>query len=64
MPLTTFQKEVLTVLASNRSEESHFAGGVVLNAPEDSARFSNDFDIFHDHVSQSESEPGGGYGGD
>ena len=48
MPLTAFQKEVLAVLASNRSEESHFAGGVVLNAPEDSARYSNDFDIFHE----------------
>lgn len=48
MPLTAFQKEVLAVLASNRSEESHFAGGVVLHAPEDSARFSHDFDIFHE----------------
>ena len=48
MPLTTFQKEVLAVLAANRSEESHFAGGLVLNAPEDSARFSHDFDIFHE----------------
>ena len=48
MPLTAFQKEVLTVLAANRGEESHFAVGVVLNAPEDSARFSRDFDIFHE----------------
>lgn len=48
MPLTTLQKEVLTVLAANRSEESHFAGGVVLNSTEDSPRFSQDFDIFHD----------------
>jgi hypothetical protein len=48
MPLTAFQKEVLTVLAANRGEESHFAGGIVLNAPEDSARFSRDFDIFHE----------------
>jgi hypothetical protein len=47
MPLTTFQREILAVLAANRSEESHFAGGIVLNAPEDSARFSRDFDIFH-----------------
>jgi hypothetical protein len=36
------------VLAGNRSEESHFAGGLVLNAAEDSARFSHDFDIFHE----------------
>jgi len=48
MPLTVFQKEVLAVLAANRSEESHFAGGIVLNAPEDSPRFSRDFDIFHE----------------
>lgn len=48
MPLTPFQKEVLAVLARNRSEESHFAGGVVLNAADHSARYSNDFDIFHE----------------
>ena len=47
MPLTSFQKEVLAILAANRSEESHFAGGIVLNAADDSARFSHDFDIFH-----------------
>src|SRR5262249_35669931 len=48
MPLTDLQKGVLAVLAANRSEESHFAGGIVLNAPEDSPRFSRDFDIFHE----------------
>lgn len=48
MPLTPLQKEILAVLAGNRSEESHFAGGMVLNAAEDSARFSHDFDIFHE----------------
>jgi len=47
MPLTSLQKQVLAVLAANRSPESHFAGAIVLNAAEDSARFSNDFDIFH-----------------
>jgi hypothetical protein len=46
MPLTALQKDVRAVLAGNRSEESHFAGGLVLNAAEDSARFSHDFDIF------------------
>jgi len=50
MPLTGFQKEVLEVVVANRSELSHFAGGLVLNAPEESARFSRDFDIFHDAV--------------
>ncbi|MBA3888888.1 MAG: hypothetical protein H0X67_24655 [Acidobacteria bacterium] len=48
MPLTAFQKDVLAVLAANRSEESHFAGGVLLHASDDSPRFSRDFDIFHD----------------
>ena len=48
MPLTAFQKQVLAVLAANRSEDSHFAGGLVLNAGEATARFSHDFDIFHE----------------
>jgi len=48
MPLTALQKDVLAVLAGNRGEESHFAGGIVLNAAADSARFSKDFDIFHE----------------
>jgi len=48
MPLTTLQKQVLQVLSLNRSEESHFAGGLVLNATEHSARYSHDFDIFHE----------------
>jgi hypothetical protein len=48
MPLTALQKDVLAVLATNRSEESHFAGGLVLHAADDSARYSHDFDIFHE----------------
>jgi hypothetical protein len=48
MPLTAFQKDVLAVIAANRSEDSHFAGGLVLNAAPDSPRYSHDFDIFHD----------------
>ncbi|HEX9563971.1 MAG TPA: hypothetical protein VF981_08370 [Gemmatimonadaceae bacterium] len=48
MPLTDFQIDILAVLAANRSEESHFAGGVIINASTDSARFSRDFDIFHE----------------
>lgn len=50
MPLTDFQKEVLEAIVSNRREESHFAGGIVLNSTEDSARYSQDFDLFHDAV--------------
>lgn len=48
MPLTAYQAEVLAVIFGNRSEESHFAGGLVLNAASDSARYSHDFDIFHE----------------
>lgn len=48
MPLTAFQKDILAILARNRSEESHFAGGIVLNSADNSARFSHDFDIFHE----------------
>ncbi len=48
MPLTAFQKEVLALLAAQRSEVSHFAGGTVLNADDESARYSHDFDIFHE----------------
>lgn len=40
MPLTKFQHEVLAVIVGNRSERSHFAGGLVLNAAENSPRFS------------------------
>ena len=50
MPLTEFQREVLTVIVGNRSEQSHFAGGLVLNAADGSARYSKDFDVFHDEV--------------
>lgn len=48
VPLTAFQREVMAVLRENRTPESHFAGGIVLNRSEDSPRYSKDFDIFHD----------------
>ncbi|MEM1297180.1 MAG: hypothetical protein AAGH89_17575, partial [Verrucomicrobiota bacterium] len=51
MPLTDIQKEILDLIAANRSPESHFAGGVVLNWSDDSTRFSHDFDIFHGEAS-------------
>jgi hypothetical protein len=41
-------KEVLALVAKNRTEESHFAGGIVLNVADNSARYSHDFDIFHE----------------
>ena len=48
MPLSEFQKTVLAVLATNRSPESHFAGGIIANATDASPRYSRDFDIFHE----------------
>jgi hypothetical protein len=48
MPLTAFQSQVLAVVAANRSEERHFAGGLVLHHDSGSARYSHDFDIFHE----------------
>lgn len=48
MPLTSYQREVMAVVSLNRSEESHVAGGIVLNAGDDSPRFSQGFDFFHE----------------
>ena len=46
MALTAIQKDVMRCIASNRSESSYVAGGVVLNR--DWPRQSDDIDIFHD----------------
>ncbi len=48
MPITAFQKEVLQIIARQRTVESHAGGGMVLNRDPSSPRFSNDVDIFHD----------------
>lgn len=48
MTLTALQRDIPAVLSGNRSEESHFAGGIVLNTAPDSVRDSHDFDIFHE----------------
>jgi hypothetical protein len=52
MPVTAFQHRVLEVIVANRSALSHFAGGMVLHAGEHSARYSHDFDIFHEAAEQ------------
>lgn len=46
MSLTAIQKDVMRCIASNRSESSYIAGGVVLNR--NWPRQSDDIDIFHD----------------
>jgi hypothetical protein len=52
MPVTAFQHRVLEVIVANRSALSHFAGGMVLHSGEHSARYSHDFDIFHEAAEQ------------
>jgi hypothetical protein len=48
MPLTGFQRDVATLLAANRTEDSYLAGGAALHIEPNSQRFSNDLDYFHD----------------
>ncbi len=48
MPLTPIQIEVLGLLASNRSPESHLAGATGILMAADSPRRSQDIDLFHD----------------
>lgn len=54
MPLTAFQKEVMAIIAANRTETSHLAGGLILHGQNESARYSHDFDIFHDEAEDVE----------
>jgi hypothetical protein len=48
MPLTTMQRDVMLLLASSRSPDSHVAGGVAINRSDASPRYSADIDFFHD----------------
>jgi hypothetical protein len=50
MPLTGFQESVARLLSSNRTEDSHLAGGAALHLQPTSKRYSNDLDYFHDSV--------------
>ena len=45
--LTELQARAAKLMAANRSEESYFAGGAVLN--EHWKRLSDDLDVFHDY---------------
>ncbi len=40
----------MAVIAANRSERSHIAGGLILHGNNESARYSHDFDIFHEEA--------------
>lgn len=46
MPLSNFQRDILKIIAANRTPESYVAGGAPITAI--SERQSGDFDIFHD----------------
>ena len=48
MPISDIQAEVLKQIAANRSPESYLAGATVLHRGDDTPRFSQDLDFFHD----------------
>jgi len=48
MPIASFEKTVLRLLAANRNPESFVAGATVLLRDENSHRRSQDIDLFHD----------------
>lgn len=48
MPLTDIQAKVLRLIAGNRSPESYLAGATVLHRHDNTPRFSQDLDFFHD----------------
>lgn len=48
MPLTTFQRDLLATLASVADSDRYLAGGAALHRSENSARYSDDLDFFHD----------------
>lgn len=50
MALTEFQRQVLGTIAAKRSPSSHFGGGAALNV--DRPRYSRDFDIFHQAITE------------
>ncbi len=48
MPISKIQAEILKQIAANRSPESYLAGATVLHRDDDTPRFSEDIDLFHD----------------
>lgn len=55
MPLTEFQRTILSDLAASveeRAGDSYLAGGAAIHFAPNSARYSNDLDFFHDSVEQ------------
>ena len=48
MPLTDLQRKLLKTIAANRSPDSYLAGATIQHRRDDSPRFSQDLDYFHD----------------
>jgi hypothetical protein len=48
MPISDIQSEVLKHIAANRSPESYLAGATVLHRSDNTPRYSQDLDFFHD----------------
>lgn len=48
MPLTSYQKQVVKLLSSNRTPDSYLAGGAAIHLEPQSKRYSNDLDYFQD----------------
>lgn len=48
MPLTSLQRQLLRIIAHNRTPQSYVAGGSVMNA--DDGRYSDDIDLFSDRI--------------
>ncbi len=50
VPLTSFQRELLSILGAGRTPDSYLAGGAAIHFTPQSLRYSNDLDFFHDSV--------------
>ena len=48
MPLTELQRRIFTLIGSQRTPDSHVAGGTALHFTPESTRYSHDLDLFHD----------------
>jgi hypothetical protein len=53
VPISSFQSDVLRLLAAQRSPDSYIAGGIAINRQ--GPRFSDDIDIFHDSTDRQQS---------
>lgn len=48
VPLTELQREILALVAKDRSPDSYLAGGAALHFAPNTLRYSHDLDFFHD----------------